>query len=319
MLHRLALCLSIIPAAALAQSPPIIDMHLHALPADWFGPPPVPICVGGQFPFMDPGRQQVTDLEHCESPLGSTVSTEDIMLKTLEVMERHNVIGLASGPPALVRRWREASPDRILGSALTNWQSASDVDSIRARVNRGEIIAIGEVTTQYAGANPSDPEYEPFWALAEELDVPISIHVGLGPPGAPYVGTPNYRMALSDASILEDALVRHPTVRVNVMHAGWPYLDEMIGVLFAHPQVNVGLGIISFGLPRSEFHRYLKALVDAGFGKRIMFGSDQMVWPEALEAAIERVESAPFLSPDQKRDILYGNAARFLRLEGSGR
>jgi hypothetical protein len=26
------------------------------------------------------------------------------------------------------------------------------------------------------------------------------------------------------------------------------------------------------------------------------------------------VESAPFLSPDQKRDIFYYNAARFLRL-----
>lgn len=45
-----------------------------------------------------------------------------------------------------------------------------------------------------------------------------------------------------------------------------------------------------------------------------MFGSDQMVWPEALDYAIAGVETAEFLSDAQKRDILYGNAARFLRL-----
>ena len=36
--------------------------------------------------------------------------------------------------------------------------------------------------------------------------------------------------------------------------------------------------------------------------------------PETLPVAIEAIESAPFLSADQKRDILYNNAARFLRL-----
>jgi predicted TIM-barrel fold metal-dependent hydrolase len=45
-----------------------------------------------------------------------------------------------------------------------------------------------------------------------------------------------------------------------------------------------------------------------------MFGSDQMYWPEAIGQAIESIRNAPFLDDAQKRDILYGNAARFLRL-----
>ena len=45
-----------------------------------------------------------------------------------------------------------------------------------------------------------------------------------------------------------------------------------------------------------------------------MFGSDQMTYPDALRIAIENVESAGFLTPQQKRDIFYNNAARFLRL-----
>jgi amidohydrolase family protein len=58
---------------------------------------------------------------------------------------------------------------------------------------------------------------------------------------------------------------------------------------------------------------YLRRLVDAGFSDRIMFGSDNMVWPDSFGLAIRRT-FAPFLSDDQKRDILCRNAARFLRL-----
>jgi hypothetical protein len=50
-----------------------------------------------------------------------------------------------------------------------------------------------------------------------------------------------------------------------------------------------------------------------------MFGSDQMIWPEAVEYGIRIIEEAPFLSERQKRGILYDNAARFLRLSESER
>jgi predicted TIM-barrel fold metal-dependent hydrolase len=46
-----------------------------------------------------------------------------------------------------------------------------------------------------------------------------------------------------------------------------------------------------------------------------MFASDQMGWPEKIGEAIDAIEQAPFLTEDQKRDILYHNAVRFLRLE----
>jgi predicted TIM-barrel fold metal-dependent hydrolase len=45
-----------------------------------------------------------------------------------------------------------------------------------------------------------------------------------------------------------------------------------------------------------------------------MFGSDQIIWPETMRVAIEAIESATFLTAEQKRDIFYNNAARFLRL-----
>ena len=47
---------------------------------------------------------------------------------------------------------------------------------------------------------------------------------------------------------------------------------------------------------------------------RVLFGSDQMVWPHGIEMSLEQLESFDFLTQDEKRDILYNNAARFLGL-----
>jgi len=85
-----------------------------------------------------------------------------------------------------------------------------------------------------------------------------------------------------------------------------------------YPQVYVDVAAIDWLVPRKEFHRYLRGLVEAGFGKRIMFGSDASMWPETISIGIEAIDSADFLTEAQKRDILYNNAVRFLRLGEKG-
>lgn len=89
----------------------------------------------------------------------------------------------------------------------------------------------------------------------------------------------------------------------------------MIALMYAHPQVYVDLGVIDWTRPFANFHDYLRRLIEVGFGNRILFGSDQMVWPEAISIAITNIMNAKFLSEDQKKDILYRNAQRFLRLK----
>ncbi len=77
--------------------------------------------------------------------------------------------------------------------------------------------------------------------------------------------------------------------------------------------MNVDVGVINWALPETEFYTYLRRIVDAGFADRVMFGSDNMIWPGAIDVAVRRT-AASFLSVDQKRDILCRNAAKFLRL-----
>lgn len=82
--------------------------------------------------------------------------------------------------------------------------------------------------------------------------------------------------------------------------------------MFQYPQVHADLSTITRVVPREAFHDYLSALVRAGYGKRLMFGTDGP--PSLVGQAVERIESASFLTDERKRDIFYNNAARFLRL-----
>lgn len=303
----------------------IIDMHLHALPADAQGPPPLGMCAPFDvFPTFDPATESYGDVfmarlkqPPCEDPVWSPETDEGVMEQTLAMLERFDIVAVTSGP--LVDAYAAAAPERILPALLFDvGADPISPDSMRTLLASGKYVALAEVINQYSGIAPDDPRFDPYLAVAEELDVPVGIHVGTGPPGAPLLGFPHYRARLHSPLALEEVLSKHPGLRVWVMHAGWPMLDEMVAVLYAWPQVHVDVGVLAFLLPRAEFHRYLRRLVESGFGNRVMFGSDQMVWPGTIPIAIDAIESADFLTEAQKRAIFYDNAARFLRLGENG-
>jgi uncharacterized protein len=175
---------------------------------------------------------------------------------------------------------------------------------------------------EYFGVLPTDPRMEPYWALAEEFDLPVGIHLGLGPRDAAYPSSrapfksPSFRIAAGDPLLMEDVLLRHKQLRVFVMHAGWPRLESMIALLYAHPGVYVDVAVLQAEdhVPRAAYYRYLQGLVEAGFEKRIMFGSDFL---SHQGEGIQAIQAAPFLTAEQQADILCRNAARFLRLTAS--
>jgi len=317
-----AVLLFCVSAIGARDTAPIIDMHLHSLPADANGPPPSAMCPGlTDRVVQDPAQPWMTTFSAvmknptCSNPIWSPATDDALMNQTLEILERRNIIGVTSG--ARLDKWRVAGGERIVPALMFGFgmPNVPTPAQVRQSFVEKKYAVFAEVVIQYDGVSPSDPKFEPYLAVAEELDVPVGIHIGPGPPGAPYFPDwPNYRARLSSPLVLEEALVRHPKLRVYIMHAGWPMLDDLLAVLWVHPQVYVDIGIIDYALPRKEFHRYLRTIVEAGFGKRVMFGSDQMNWPGMIEYALDSIESADFLTAGQKRDILYNNAARFLRL-----
>jgi hypothetical protein len=288
-------------SAALAQNnaqsrPPVIDVHVHAYAQDERWNHKVANPLTGQ-------------------PMTAT-NEQAHMQATFAEMKKYNIVkAVVSTDYQAVLRWKTSSPESIIASYGFDDPTAPSLDFLRKEHAAGRLLALGEIGAQYQGIAPHDPKMEPIYSLAEELDIPVGIHIGLSKPGVAYDDSPKYRAALSNPMLLEEVLVRHPKLRLYVMHAGWPMLDQMVALMWAHPQVYVDTGVIDWALPREEFHSYLRRLVKAGFAERIMFGSDQMVWPESIGLAIEGIESAEFLTKEQKRDILYNNAVRFFRLD----
>jgi predicted TIM-barrel fold metal-dependent hydrolase len=323
-----AACLLVLTGtAATAERLPIIDMHLHARHANYTGDNPMPMCA----PFLvmprsDPKNGVEAGMAMnidppCAKPIPALSTDEQVMRESIAVMERHNIIGMVSGEPELMQVWRAAAPSRIMpgidfrlsGTPCCRHVKPKSVAQLRVLHARGELRVLGEVMAQYEGVAASDPRLEPYWAMAEELEIPVAIHMGPGGPGDPY-GDSGYRVALGNPLLLEEVLVRHPRLRLYIMHAGYPMSAELRALMFSHPQVYVDVGGIVYTEPRAAFYRFLQEIVEAGYADRIMFGSDQMIWPGVIEPAIKVIEDAPFLTSAQKRDIFYNNAARFLRL-----
>lgn len=302
---------------------PIIDMHMHAWSLAEFGVTPPPGCIGARGVDMhgvDPAKPFDFNAQWtCKVMVDSPATDQALLDETLAEMKRFNIVaGVIAGEREIVAAWMKAAPDRFIPAANffldDNLPPANRLAELEQRVMSGETRMFAEITPQYRGLAPDHPELEPFYAMAERLDIPVGIHMGYGAPGGPYWIYPAYRASLGNPLLLEDLLVRHPKLRLYVMHAGMPMTDEMIAVLYSHPQVYVDISADNVAVPRPEFHVQLRRLVEAGYGKRVLFGSDQMIWPEAFAVAIDSITDAPFLSEEQKRDILYNNAARFLRL-----
>lgn len=276
--------------------PPIIDMHMHTgLPHE-----------------VPAGTPSLCRPEPCKGDGQATVNPAELMEKTLEAMDRYNIVkGFLSGVDwSTVQKWTKAAPGHFIASPFILQTGSSNLERLRLEYESERFGGMGEIGTQLNGVPPNDPSLEPYFQMAEELDLPVLIHtLGIGP----YM--PQFSSAAGSPMLLEDVLVRHPKLRLFVENAGYPYRDEMIAMMYQYPQLHADVSTITWVIPRTAFYDYLEALVRAGLGKRLMFGSDQMVWPEKIGAAVKAIEEAPFLTDKQKRDIFYNNAVRFLRLE----
>ena len=234
-------------------------------------------------------------------------------------MDRLNVTAVVFGDPESVQKWKDAAPGRVIPG--TSFNAGIDpgsqrvpLDELRKDFTTGGFKVMGEIGLQYEGLSPSDPSVDQYFALAEELDIPVAIHMGTGGSGRANITSPKFRGSMGNPLLLEDLLARHPKLRVQVMHAGYPMIDNMLTLLQANSHVYVDVAGLIWSYPLKEVNRYIQRLVDAGFEDRVMFGTDQVHLARLMAYSISIIQNADYLTPEQKRDILYNNAARFLRL-----
>ena len=297
---------------------PIIDMHVHANHANFAGIVPMTLCIhNDEFPVSQTGADWGDSLmaaaKKCKHTIVSPTTDDEVMNRTLAIFKKRNIIGVTNG--RLTKKWESAAPERIIPSLIYRADGTDpSADSMRKLFNEKKYRVFGEIHAQYQGVSADDSTLASYWAMAEALNIPVGIHIGPGPIGAPYLGWKNYRAKLHSPLQLEEVLMKHRRLRVYIMHAAWPMIDDLLALLWTNPQVYVDISGIITDLNEKAFYSYLNKIIEAGFCNRIMFGSDSMIWPELVEEALKTIESATFLTKAQKRDILYNNAARFLNL-----
>jgi predicted TIM-barrel fold metal-dependent hydrolase len=316
-------CVSLAPAQNTSDKiPPVLDVHVHAMDESFPGMgsmcPNTP-----KFLASDPATKEASFgwvQDECTPKLYPAAKGEYLKGIVAE-MDRLNVTAVVFGDPKSVQKWIDAAPGRVIpGTSFNEGMNPGarvPLDELRKDFTTGGFKVMGEIGLQYEGLSPSDPSVDQYFALAEELDIPVAIHMGTGGSGRANVAMPKFRGSMGNPLLLEELLARHPKLRVQVMHAGYPMIDNMLTLLQANSHVYVDVAGLIWSYPLSEVNRYIQRLVDAGFEDRVMFGTDQMEWPKLMAYSISIIQNADYLTPEQKRDILYNNAARFLRLEPS--
>ena len=271
---------------------PIIDMHMHGYTTLY-------------------STTRPCNPEPCEHIPTQIQEISEQLPKTIEMMDKHNIVlgFLSSKEFDELIRWKEAYPNRFIISPSLNQPNLFSTSDIRKFYQEGIFQGLGELNTIYYGIPPNVPELDSFFNLAVEYDVPVLIHLlGFG------AASEKFSIKAGHPELLEDVLRKYPKLRIYLENAGFPFIDETISLMYMYPLVYADLSTISWIIPRDTFYQYVEKLVDAGLGKRLMFGSDQMIWPEVIDLAVEAINSADFLTVDQKKDIFYNNASRFLKL-----
>lgn len=283
------LCLLVASMAWVAVAEPergplILDMHLHALPAPGAAPAPC-LETGGR----------------CAAPDAAAVHRH-----TQAQLRRYNVIGLAAvqdSGQAMPASEARAPGHLALDPLRIDAATEARVQALRAS---GQLTLLG-LRRPTVDMALDDPRMEPLWRLAARVDLPVGLH--LGRQDASQAG------ADAELEALQRVLAQHPQLRLDLVHGAQPLSEALLAVLDAHPQVYLDVGQLVAGQNRPAFYRDLRAILDAGLGDQVMFGSGSPAWPASIGASIDTVRRAPFLDDGQKRDIFYNNAARFLRLE----
>jgi uncharacterized protein len=162
--------------------PPVIDVHVHAMDESF--PGGGPMCPNeAKFLASDPKTKEAPfgwDVEECTPKLYPAEKGEYLRDMVGE-MKRLNVTAVVFGDPKSVQKWKDAAGDRVIPGTSFNegMQPGARVslEELRKHFTTDGFKVMGEIGLQYEGLSPSDPSVDKYFALAEELDIPVAIHI----------------------------------------------------------------------------------------------------------------------------------------------
>ena len=184
-------------------------------------------------------------------------------------------------------------------------------------------------------APPTSEKYDPFWAKAEALDVPVFMHPnnslnivrtnGLGGRGGlgNIVGNPLETTVFLTHMIFDGTLDRFPRLKLVAAHGGG-YLPSYLGRSDVACTIRRAADCANQRDVRDYFQDqiYVDSMVFSDEGLRhlvaetrasqVVYGSDiPYDWPDTIDI----ISESAHLSAEERREILGGNLLRMLKIE----
>ncbi len=232
--------------------------------------------------------------------------------------------------------WCAMHPDRFAGLASVALQHPDlAVQQLEEAVKTLGFRGVG-IAGHAGGEVPSSPKFDPFWAKAQELGVPVFVHPGgaenvlqegaldgRGDLGN-IIGNPLETTVFLSRLIFDGTLDRFPRLQFIGAHAGG-YLPSYIERTNVACEVRPMANCANKKSPREYFKQQisvdsmvftpegLRHLVAELGASHVVFGTDiPYNWPTPVDLILK----AAFLTNAEKESILSGNLTRLLRIAG---
>lgn len=209
-------------------------------------------------------------------------------------------------PNEIVRDLIQKYPDRFLGFAgVDPHKGKCATEEIDRTVGKDGFSGVMIAPWEH-GLFTDDEKYFPIYEKCIEFDVPIWIHTSLNFSNV-------IPMEFGRPLILDRVAVRYPELKIVAGHAGWPWVTEMVAVLWRHENVYADISGIRpkyMGMDRT------------GWGPLVHYGNSILqdkilfstAWPLVqFHDAVKDVRGLG-LKPEVEEKWFWKNAANLLKI-----
>lgn len=241
-----------------------------------------------------------------------------LFAKSFEEMDAHNIrYGLLSHG-VYKESFLKKQPERFLLSYEPDLSLENHTEAalqFEEDILAGKYSALGELGLVYEGIPLNTQDLYPYYEVAQKHGIPVLIHTGFSGPNPQQVLSPAFRIGTANPLLLEEVVMDFPDLQIVMMHMSWPFFDEGLYMLSTYPNVYMETSVAVWLLGDELFNRLLKEAVATAGSDKILFGTLQMAWPELIGQSVQTIRQAPYLTPDEKNDILWNNAIQMFKIE----
>ncbi|MCP4723370.1 MAG: amidohydrolase [Desulfobacteraceae bacterium] len=241
-------------------------------------------------------------------PFGILIHLMDeagVDLAVLPAEDAQTTMGMVT-PNQTVAQFVKKAPDRFIGMA--------GIDPHKGMKALDELVyAVKDLGMKALCLEPwlhkihsNDKLYYPIYAKCVELNIPVWIHSSLN-------FVPQLKMDFGRPVYLDEVAGHFPELKIVAGHGGWPWVNELMAVLWRHDNVFMDISAIhpSYMTKPGSGWESLLCYGNSLLQDRVLFGT---AWPaRQFKDSVDGVMALP-LKEEVKKKWLGGNAKKLLNL-----